>query len=318
MARFVRAAGRDVAGFDLAGTGRAHLQQAGVPCQDGDVTRREDCDRILAAARPSAVVHCAAAMGGSTPAAEFTRVNLEGTRTFAAACIAAGVRRFVFISSVTVHGMPPRAGITEESPLQSIDLPYADSKIATEELLLGLHGRGDLEVTILRPADVYGPRSGEWVVKLVDALRAGKMILIGGGSGNVNITYVDNLSGAVLSALDRPASLGRSYLITDGEPVSWKRYLASLAGACGAAPPRLSIPAPVAWPLVQVMEALFPLVGRTPPLGRLGLRLLTSKSAYSIARARAELGWAPTVGFEEGMRRVAAWIAVAMTGDRSA
>jgi nucleoside-diphosphate-sugar epimerase len=150
------------------------------------------------------------------------------------------------------------------------------------------------------------------VVKLVEALRAGKMVLIGGGRGNVNVTHVDNLSSAAAACLERPESLGRAYLITDGAPVSWKEYLTGLARASGAPPPRLSIPTVVAWPLVQVMEAVFPLLGRRPPLGRLGLRLLTSRSAYDISRARSELGWQPEVSYREGMSGVEAWIREAM------
>lgn len=312
MARHFTASGLKVAGFDLPGRDVAHLHRAGVAFHEGDVTARADCDRVLAALSPRAIVHCAAAMGGSTPREEFMRVNLGGTRTLADAAVATGVRRFVFISSVTVHGMPPRAGITEESPRFSIGLPYADSKIATEDHLLERQARGEIDLTILRPADVYGPRSGEWVVKLVKTLRAGKMILIGGGRGLVNVTYVDNLSDAVAASLDRPSSFGREYLVTDGEPVTWKRYLADLAAAAGTSPPRLSIPTAVAWPLVQAMELVFPLAGRRPPLGRLGLRLLTSRSAYAIDRARRELEWAPAVDYAEGMRRVGAWIREAM------
>lgn len=311
MARRFAERGLPAAGMDLPGTSRDHLPPE-VPCLDGDVTVPGDCRRVLADTGPSAIVHCAAAMGGSTPAGEFMRVNLGGTRTLAAAAVAAGVRRFVFISSVTVHGMPPRPDISEEDPVRSIGLAYADSKIATERLLGEHHRSGELEVTILRPADVTGPRSGEWVVKLVAALRAGRMILIGGGRGNVNVTYVDNLSDAVAACLDRPESLGREYLITDGPPVSWRRYLTDLAAAAGAPPPRLSIPTAAAWPLVRVMEALFPLLGRKPPLGSMGLRLLTSRSSYSIERARRELGWEPAVSYEEGMKRVAAWVREAM------
>jgi nucleoside-diphosphate-sugar epimerase len=308
MARRFAEAGRAVATLDLAGRPIDHLSHPLIRHMEGDVTSRADCDRALAAAEPRAIVHCAAAMGGETPREEFMRVNLGGSRTLAAAAAAAGVRRFILVSSVTVHGMPPRDGIDEESGIRSIGLPYADSKIATEAALREMHDRREIELTILRPGDVHGPRSGEWVVKLVERLRAGRMILIGGGRGLVNVTYVDNFSDAVAACLDVERSVGKAYLITDGRPVTWKRYLEDLSAAAGAPPPRLSIPTAVAWPLVHAMEASFPLIRRRPPLGRLGLKLLTSRSSYSIDRARRDLGWEPAVGYEEGMRRVGAWV----------
>lgn len=300
--------GWSVTGFDLPARPAAHLAGAGVRLIEGDVTSEGDCARLFRECRPAAILHCAAAMGGSTPREEFMRVNLGGTRTLAKAAIATGCRRFVFVSSVTVHGMPPDPGITEETPRRSIGLPYADSKIATEAALLEHQGRGELDVTVLRPADVYGPRSGEWVVKLVEALRSGKMILIGGGSGLVNLTYVDNLTDAAEACLGRPDSSGQAYLVTDGNPVTWRRYLTDLASAASCSPPRVSIPTFLAVPMVAAMEAVFPLLGRKPPLGKLGLRLLTSRSAYRIDKARRDLRWEPAVAYEEGMRRVAEWI----------
>ncbi len=312
MARHFASRRLRVVGSDLHGKPADHLSPFGVPLLPGDVTRREDCDRLLRETQPRAIVHCAAAMGGAVPREEFMRVNLGGTKVLLESAVAAGVRRFVFISSVTVHGMPSRSGVTEESGYRSIGLPYADSKIATEELLRAHHGRGDLEVTILRPADVYGPRSGEWVVKLVEALRSRKMVLIGGGRGLINLTYVDNLSDAVLACLAAPSTAGRDYLVTDGAPVTWRRYLADLARAAEAPPPRVSVPLALAWPLVLAMEAALPLVGRKPPLGRMGLKLLSSRTSYSIEKARRELSWSPAVDYTEGMKRVVTWIREAM------
>lgn len=308
MARRLAEKGRRVAALDLPGLRAPHLEHANVTRFEADVTSRQDCDRILHSTAPRAIVHCAAIMGSTASREEFFRVNEGGTRALAGAAASAGVRRFLYISSVTVHGMPPKTVVDEEAPRRSIGLAYADSKIAAEDLLKAMHERREISVTILRPGDVYGPRAGEWVVKLVESLRAGKMIYIGGGRGFVNACYVDNLIDAVEICLDRDASAGRAYLITDGPPVTWKRYLTALAGASGTPPPRLSIPAVAAWPMVMAMEAILPRLGKRPPLGKLGLRILTASCSYSIERARRELGWSPAIGFDDGMQRVAAWL----------
>ncbi len=314
MARRFADRGLSVGAFDLPGRPAAHLEHPRISVLEGDVTSSADCEKALRALRPSAVIHCAALMGVSAPREAFMKVNAGGTQTLAAAAARAGVRRFIYVSSVTVHGMPPRSGIDEDAAIRSIGLPYADSKIAAEEALRRLHERGALAVTILRPGDVYGPRAGEWVIKLVQALRAGRMILIGGGRGLINLTYVDNLTDAAAACLESPAAAGQTYLITDGAPVTWKVYLDRLAAAARTPAPRISVPAAAAWPLVIAMEAVFPLLGRRPPLGRMGLRLLTARCTYSIDKARRGLGWQPAVGFEEGMRRVTDWIASEMPG----
>jgi len=312
MARRFAESGRSVIAFDLPGRPVAHLSRTGIRLCEGDVTSRVDCERALSLASGGAVIHCAALMGGSLPRDEAMRINAGGTETLARAASEVGLRRFIYVSSVTVHGMPPHEGITEESPVVSIGLPYADSKIAAEAALQRLQQAGAIDLTILRPGDVYGPRSGEWVVKLVKALRAGRMIYIGGGRGLVNTTWVDNLTDAATACLEGAGAGGEAYLITDGAPVTWRRYLEALARAARTRPPRISIPTAIAWPLVLTMEAVFPLLGRKPPLGPLGLRLLTSRSAYSIEKAKRGLGWRPAIAFDEGMRRLAEWIAMEM------
>lgn len=312
MAVRLASSGRPVVAFDLPGRPSDHLVHPLITRVEGDVTSPADCARALAAGSAEAIVHCAALMGAAAPREEYLRVNRGGSESLAGAAADAGVRRFIYISSVTVHGMAASDRIDEGSPIRSIGLPYADSKIEAERSLEAMHERGRIELTILRPGDVYGPRAGEWVVKLVQALRTRRMILIDGGRGLINTTYVENLTDAVLASLARNESRGRTYLITDGSPVSWKRYLVALASACGARAPSISVPSMIAWPLVLSMEAALSPMGKKPPLGRMGLRLLTARSGYSIARARRELGWSPAVDFDEGMRRVGEWVREAM------
>lgn len=299
--------GQLVVGLDLPGRDSTPLREARIPLHEADISDPGALGSALAGLQPGLVVHCAAFMGGASDPATYQRVNVEGTRHVAAWAAAAGAARLIYISSVTVYGLPAAEGVDEESPQKSVGMPYADSKIEAERVLREFAGRG-LAITILRPGDVYGPRSHEWVTKLVEAMRAGRLPLIGGGRGRVNLTYVDNLVDAIEAAAATPAASGRDYIITDGSPVTWGSYLTALAAAAGCRPPRLSVPSSVAWGLAVALEGAGRLTGRRPPLSRLGMRLLTSRTGYDISRARRELGWEPRVGFEEGMRRVAGWI----------
>ena len=299
--------GHRVVAVDLPGRSYSHLPHLGNEVRETDLTDAQLLPRSLERVDARAVVHCAALMGGWRPASEYRRVNVEGTRNIAAWAAATGVSRFFYLSSVTVYGMPPVEGIDEQTPFRHMGLPYADSKIEAEAMLAAFRASG-LRTTILRPGDVYGPRASEWVIKLVDSMRAGKMILISGGRGLVNVTHVDNLVDAIEAAMQIEAAAGRDYIITDGAPVTWKKYLEALAQAAGCPPPKLSLPASLAWPAVVALETAGRITKRKPPLSRLGLRLLTARSTYSIARATAELGWRPRVAFQEGMDGVGRWL----------
>lgn len=307
LAERYAATGRRVVAIDLPGREFGPARAAGADCREADVTDTAGLRRALDGVRPGLVVHCAALMGGWGDPSSYQRVNVEGTRHVAGWAGASGAARFVYVSSVTVYGMPPRTAIDEEAPLIRIGLPYADSKIQAEGAVRRAHA-GGLPCTILRPGDVYGPRAGEWVVKLVEAMRARRMPLIAGGSGYINTTYVDNLADAVEAAASRPAAAGRVYNVTDGAPTTWRTYLDALASAAHLSSPRLSIPSSVAWPAVLGLEAAGALLRRRPPLTRMGLRLLTARCSYSIDRARKELSWEPRIDLQAGMTRVGAWL----------
>ena len=307
VAQRLRGDGHHVTALDLAGRTWHHLAGGGLRCVEADITDAASVDRALAGVRVSRVVHCAALMGGWGAPEDYRRVNVEGTRHVASWAMANGASRFLYVSSVSVYGMPPIEGITEETPFRHIGLPYADSKMEAEAVMLELQ-RAGLPCTILRPGDVYGPRASEWVVKLVDAMKSGRMILIGGGRGLINVTHVDNLVDAIEAALDTEGAAGRDYIVTDGRPVTWKGYLTALARAAGCPPPKRSLPIAAAWPAVIVLEGLGRLTGRRPPLSRMGLSLLTARCTYSIERARRELGWSPRIGLEAGMDGIAAWL----------
>ena len=293
--------------MDLPGRRYDHLASTHVEIRPADITDAEGMTRALGSLRPAAVIHCAALMGGWGAAEEYRRINVEGTRNVATWAASAGTARFIYISSVSVYGMPAARGIDETTPFRHIGLPYGDSKMEAEQIVRGFHTTG-LASTILRPGDVYGPRAGEWVVKLVDSMKSGRMILIGGGRGLINTTYVDNLVDAIAAALTRPEAAGRDYIITDGAPVTWREYLGALAAAAGCAPPKLSLPSSIAWPAVLVLEAAGRLTGKRPPLSSMGLRLLTAGCTYSIARARRELDWIPRIALDAGMKAVGEWL----------
>ncbi|HET9480739.1 MAG TPA: NAD(P)-dependent oxidoreductase, partial [Candidatus Polarisedimenticolia bacterium] len=132
------AAGRDVIALDLPGRPADHLQSVTIRLE-ADITRPDSLDAALKDARIDLVVHCAALMGGWGSPDEYRRVNVDGTRNVLAWAAATGVRRFIYISSVSVYGMPAVTGIDETRPFRHIGLPYGDSKMEAERAVLQHH-----------------------------------------------------------------------------------------------------------------------------------------------------------------------------------
>jgi nucleoside-diphosphate-sugar epimerase len=145
----------------------------------------------------------------------------------------AGVRRLVYLSSASVHGQNPKQGTDENSALSDQQtLPYNNAKVRAEQNLWELRAQGDVEVVILRPGIVLGPRSS-WVIRFADDLLAGKASLINRGQGICNSIYVDNLVHAIYLAVTEPAADQEVFLVGDREQVTWADLYRPIAEALG-------------------------------------------------------------------------------------
>ncbi|MDH5177672.1 MAG: NAD-dependent epimerase/dehydratase family protein [Gammaproteobacteria bacterium] len=150
-----------------------------------------------------------------------------------AAAQRAGVRRLVYLSSASVHGQAPPPGTHEGTPLRD-DQPiaYNNAKVRAERQLQKLRTTGDVELVILRPGIVTGPRSF-WVESFASALVAGTASLVNGGKGICNSLYVDNLAHAVHLAMRAREADGHAFLLGDAETVLWADLYRPVAAALG-------------------------------------------------------------------------------------
>ena len=147
---------------------------------------------------------------------------------------AAGVRRLVQISTASVHGQAPEPGTDETSGLRSDQpIPYNNAKVRAERRFQALRRRGRVELVMLRPGIVFGPRD-VWISGIARRLSEGRAFLVDGGSGICNTTYVDNLVHAIELSLDAPVD-GEAFLIGDAETLTWAelhRWVATALGGC--------------------------------------------------------------------------------------
>jgi nucleoside-diphosphate-sugar epimerase len=280
---------------------------AGVELRAGDIGDR---DAVAAALRGiDRVLHCAARTGPWGPEAEYQRVNVRALEQLIRMAVAQGVRRIVHVSSITVHGNDVRGIADENAPLRVEPNPYSRSKVAGERLVERLIRRERAPVTIVRPGWIYGPRDAASFARLARTIERGQMLVVGSGENRVPLIFVRDAARGVIDAGDAPGAEGRAYLLVGDEPVTQRQFLGAIARELGVPPPTRTIPYELAVWMGFAAEGLARVAGgrRPPPVMRYGLQLLGGDNRFVVTRARRELGFSPTIGLGEGVRRSVCW-----------
>jgi UDP-glucose 4-epimerase len=177
------------------------------------------------------------------PLAAFRRANVDATMNLAQQAAKAGVKRIVYMSTVKVHGEETQFG----KPFSISDLPdpkdpYAKSKAEAEAALKDISNKTGLEVTIIRPPLVYGRGVGGNFALLMKLAKMGLPSIFAAVPNRRSIIYVGNLTDFVIRTIEHPLAANRTFLISDGTPVSTHRMYLEIAGAYGHSPICLSVP----------------------------------------------------------------------------
>ena len=254
-----------------------------------------------------AVVHAAAWTGGPelSPEAGY-RVNVKGTRNVLAAAEAAGVERFIYISSVAVYGVNSAPLVNESMSTPPVGQAYSDSKIAAEALVRA----AGLPYVIIRPASTYGPRGTAWTVGPIKNIKRGRLVLLGRDTGLVTPGYIDNVVDGLMLTLTHPAALGEAFNLCDDRAVTFREFYLAYAHMLG----KESLPAVPGWFAGLARSGPGRLARRLagrPEVGPWSLHFRCNPSQFSVAKAQRLLGYAPQVDFAEGMRRTEAWLRAA-------
>ncbi|HEY6331629.1 MAG TPA: SDR family NAD(P)-dependent oxidoreductase [Blastocatellia bacterium] len=253
------------------------------------------------------VFHCAGLMhDGAADLDRFMRVNVDGTRNVLEAALDLKVERAVHLSSIAVYGIDPADGTNEKAPYRSCGMPYFDSKIRAETVAWSLAKRG-LPLVVIRPANVYGPRSSFWTLGLLMMIKAGEIQLIGGGRGASNHLYVGNLIDAMILAAQNDSVMGESFIVTDGQRTPWSEFLGYYVRMLGL-PELPSISKEDAYlEAARLKREARP--GDPPPaLSDEAIRLWTQTGVFDITATRQRLGYAPRVPLNEGMKITEQWL----------
>lgn len=243
------------------------------------------------------IVHTAARAhimddSAADPLTEFRRVNVAGTLNLARQAAAAGIRRFVFISSIKVNGEQTAlgSGFTAEDTAAPED-PYGISKLEAEQGLQQVIRETGMEVVIIRPPLVYGPGVKGNFASMAELVAKGLPLPLGAIHNKRSLVALDNLVDLIITCIDHPAAANQVFLAGDGEDLSTSELLRRLGTAMGR-PARL-LPVPAG--LLQFGATV---------LGKKAMaqRLLGSLQV-DISKARDLLGWVPPLSVDDGLKR---------------
>ena len=301
-------------GYSVVGLGRNAAAGESLVGDDIDFLRLDLQERgALADAcdGANAVVHSAALSSPWGKLSKFLQANVEGTKNIVDACVLSGVKRLVHISTPSLYFSHTEGrNISESAPIASPPAShYTHSKVLAEEIVNGAQN-DSLSTIILRPRGLYGPGDTAILPRLIRALSAGRLPIIGDGKTETDLTYIDNAVAAVVLALKAPNHLaGRAFNITDGESVALWDVVNSVADRLRIDRPRRQVPVPKAMRAATVMEWTYRwlLGNREPPLTKYTVGLLGLTQTLDIAAARRDLGYAPTISTAEGIDRFLKW-----------
>lgn len=245
------------------------------------------------------VVHSAARVHvmndlSTDPLAEFRKVNVDGTLALARQAVAAGVKRFVFVSSIKVNGEKTELGspyFADDRP-NPVD-PYGVSKYEAEQALLALAQETGLEVVIVRPVLVYGPGVKANFRNMMKWVSRGVPLPLGAIHNKRSLVALDNLVDLILTCAEHPAAVNQVFLASDGNDLSTTQILQQLGVAMNK-PTRL-LPVPMSW-----LGFAFGLLGK-----RKFSQRLCGSLQVDITKNQQLLGWKPSVSVEDAMFKTA-------------
>ncbi|OGR64156.1 MAG: 3-beta hydroxysteroid dehydrogenase [Elusimicrobia bacterium GWB2_63_22] len=291
------------------------LKALGVDCVQGSVAD-EDAD-MRACLGCDTVFHVAAKVGMWGRYEDFYNANVLGTANLLAAAKAAGAARFVFTSTPSVvypGGGRDVNGWDESAPYpKKFDSYYAETKARAERLVLKANATHFSTVS-LRPHLVWGPGRDHMIATIIERGRAGRLKRIGGFNKLIDVTYIDDAARAHWLAAERlcPGApcAGKAYFISQGDPRPNWDIVNMILAAAGIPPVTKTMPYAAARAAAAVLEAAwrFARLKTEPPLTTFVLQQLTTAHWFNISAARRDLGYAPGLTIEEGLRRLGEWL----------
>ncbi len=282
-----------------------HLRRLPARLVSGEL---KDAASLRAAVRGMDYVFHLAAVITSLDRQEYEAVNVQGTQNLVQAVLAeaCGLKRFVFVSSISAAGpSPPDRALSEVDDPKPVS-EYGRSKLAAEHIVLD--AAGTVPVTIIRPPNVLGPRQREFQ-ESVGLIRRRIFPVVGNGRPQTSLADVGDVVRALRLAAENPRATGETYFITDGNAYAWQEVVATTIRELGLRPPFLRVPFAVQYAASWIEEATARRQGRRPRLTR--EQVLAVRNMYWIydgTKIRQHLSFQPAWDMQSSIRRSVDWI----------
>jgi nucleoside-diphosphate-sugar epimerase len=282
-----------------------------IDCVRGDLTAPESLSAFFEDAEGAVLYHSAASIHPQR-VRDLYRVNVHGARALLEGARAAGVGRFVHVSSTATVGLNRHHDevFGDDEPCRPY-MGYGRSKFLAEEAVRAMADTGDLETVICRLAWFYGPRQPPRQTEFFSMIRDGKAPLVAGGKNRRSMAYIDNICQGMQLAARAEAAVGQTYWLADRRPYAMHEVIDTVETILErdfdmpVAHRRLRLPAlasTTARGIDGLLQSMGLYVKKIHVLGEYDRTI-----AVSIEKAERELGYNPRIALEEGMRRSIAW-----------
>lgn len=254
------------------------------------------------------VFHCAGyahafSVSGEDDSRLHWEINYEGARDVATAAAQAGVRHFVFLSSVKASGDGGDDCIDETWPLPP-DTAYGKAKRAAEQALIEIGAATGMGVTVLRPALVYGSGGRGNMERMGALVRRGLFPPLPETGNRRSMVHVSDLVDAMRRVAGEPRAAGRVYIVAHPQAPSGRALYDAMRAALDYPPRRWAVPRGSLQLAADVGEWLGRVTGRRMPIDGEILSRLLGSACYSPARIERELGWRAQLGLDAGLREM--------------
>ena len=304
LARELAARGYQVRGLVRDPVRGANLRDVSIELAVGDLKDRR---ALRAAVDGVRVVYNVAAIyrQAGIRNSEYRAINVDAVRALVEASAEAGAARVVQCSTVGVHGDIEHPPANEEAPFRPGDV-YQQTKLEGERTGREAAARVGIEYTVARPSGIYGPGDRR-LLKLFRGVARRRFVTLGSGEIFYHLTYVTDVAEGLRLCGETPAAAGGTYIIAGAEVMTLNDLVAIIAREAGTKPVTGHLPVWPFWLAGALCEAVCVPLGIEPPLYRRRVDFFTKSRAFDISRARKELGFAPAVSLENGIRRTLTW-----------
>ena len=216
--------------------------------------------------------------------------SMGGVRNALDVAVAAGAQRFVHLSSIAALGWNYPPGADEKTPVViGENYRYGVAKGASEHVVLAAHASGEIDCTIIRPGDVYGPGSRAWLLEPLKMAKLGQLLLPDQGRHTFTPIYIDDLIDGIARAAAAKQAAGQIYTLWSGEAVTCRDFFTHHWRWAGRKGHPISVPLPVALALTQAIWTVNQALGRKDEASPDAMRMFARPGGYSIAKAREQL-----------------------------